>query len=196
MKASTLFVVGLVIGAVVVFLIRAATHSGEEVPPAASGHPVEHAAPPASEDEATLEVRLADDGTVAAATMHMPGGAAHVVRPGGHVSMGDFPARIAGREGDFIGHLHAHSATMTEITVRTADGELVAKGMIEAGDERAPENLICPVMGNEVDPEVYVDYEGRRIGFCCPGCDAEFLKDPEKYLKIVDEEIRSREGSR
>lgn len=61
---------------------------------------------------------------------------------------------------------------------------------VEAGGK--PENEICPVMGNPVDPEVYVDYQGRRIGFCCPGCDAVFLEDPETYLKKVDAELRKR----
>lgn len=57
---------------------------------------------------------------------------------------------------------------------------------------RPPENRICPVMGNAVDPKVFVDFEGRRIGFCCPGCDEEFLKDPAKYLKKVDAELAAR----
>jgi YHS domain-containing protein len=62
---------------------------------------------------------------------------------------------------------------------------------VEADPDRAPENAICPVMGNEVDPEIYVDYAGRRIGFCCPGCDKLFLEDPEKYLVKVDAELRA-----
>jgi YHS domain-containing protein len=47
----------------------------------------------------------------------------------------------------------------------------------------------CPVMGNPIDPEVYLDYQGRRIYFCCPGCDEKFLADPEKYLPKVAAEI-------
>ncbi|VGO15568.1 Cation efflux system protein CusB [Pontiella desulfatans] len=41
----------------------------------------------------------------------------------------------------------------------------------------------CPVMGNPVNKEVYVDHEGLRIYFCCPGCDSTFKEDPGKYLK-------------
>ncbi len=59
-----------------------------------------------------------------------------------------------------------------------------------------PENEICPVMGNPVDPEVYVDYKERRIGFCCPGCDDVFLEDPETYLKKVDEELAKKRGEK
>ena len=46
----------------------------------------------------------------------------------------------------------------------------------------------CPVLGGNVDKNVYADYQGKRIYFCCKGCDAEFNKDPEKYLKKLQEE--------
>jgi membrane fusion protein, copper/silver efflux system len=45
-------------------------------------------------------------------------------------------------------------------------------------------NEVCPVLGNKVpaDP-VTVEYNGKTIGFCCPGCDQEFLSDPDKFMK-------------
>jgi YHS domain-containing protein len=46
----------------------------------------------------------------------------------------------------------------------------------------------CPVLGGDVNKQVYVDYKGKRIYFCCEGCDQEFKKDPEKYLKKMQEE--------
>ena len=46
----------------------------------------------------------------------------------------------------------------------------------------------CPVLGGNVDRQVYVDYQGQRIYFCCPGCDAEFKKNPEKYLQTMKEQ--------
>lgn len=46
----------------------------------------------------------------------------------------------------------------------------------------------CPVMGGEVNKEVYVDYKGQRIYFCCPGCDGAFQKEPEKYLEKMRSE--------
>jgi len=47
---------------------------------------------------------------------------------------------------------------------------------------------VCPVLGGNVDRKVYVDYKGKRIYFCCTGCDAEFKKDPEKYMKKIEEQ--------
>jgi len=43
----------------------------------------------------------------------------------------------------------------------------------------------CPIMGGDIDKKLYVDYKGKRIYFCCPGCDKEFMKDPDKYMKIL-----------
>ena len=48
----------------------------------------------------------------------------------------------------------------------------------------------CPVMeGGKIDPKLYADHKGRRIYFCCKACIGMFKKDPEKYVKKVDEEL-------
>ncbi len=48
-------------------------------------------------------------------------------------------------------------------------------------------NTVCPVKGEEVDPEVRtVTYRDKVIGFCCAGCDEEFRKDPDEYLKHLN----------
>jgi YHS domain-containing protein len=46
----------------------------------------------------------------------------------------------------------------------------------------------CPVMGGNINREVYMDYEGKRVYFCCPSCIGEFEKDPERYMKKMTEE--------
>ncbi len=45
----------------------------------------------------------------------------------------------------------------------------------------------CPVMGRKIDKKIYTDYKGRRVYFCCQGCVKAFKKNPEKYLKRLDE---------
>jgi hypothetical protein len=40
----------------------------------------------------------------------------------------------------------------------------------------------CPVMGGEVNKDLYVDVEGKRIYVCCPYCIGEIKKDPAKYI--------------
>ncbi|MDR3568352.1 MAG: YHS domain-containing protein [Syntrophobacteraceae bacterium] len=53
--------------------------------------------------------------------------------------------------------------------------------------QAAPQTL-CPVLGNKIDKNVFVDYHGERIYFCCSGCINEFKKNPAKYLKKMEAE--------
>ena len=46
----------------------------------------------------------------------------------------------------------------------------------------AGEQTMCPVMNAPIDKQYFVEYQGKTVYFCCPGCDAAFLEDPEKYL--------------
>lgn len=44
--------------------------------------------------------------------------------------------------------------------------------------------LKCPVMGSAIAPNSpSVEYYGSRFQFCCGGCDANFAKAPEEFLK-------------
>ena len=44
-------------------------------------------------------------------------------------------------------------------------------------------NAYCPVMGDmQTNPEIFTDYKGKRVYFCCNNCKAAFGKEPEKYL--------------
>jgi YHS domain-containing protein len=41
----------------------------------------------------------------------------------------------------------------------------------------------CPVMvGTPINKNIYTDYKGKRVYFCCPSCKTTFRKDPEKYI--------------
>ena len=42
-------------------------------------------------------------------------------------------------------------------------------------------NEKCPVMGGETKKDLYVEHEGRKVYFCCPGCIPKFQKSPEQY---------------
>lgn len=46
----------------------------------------------------------------------------------------------------------------------------------------------CPVMGGAITKELYVDYKGERVYFCCAGCPETFQKNPEKYMKKLKAE--------
>jgi len=46
----------------------------------------------------------------------------------------------------------------------------------------AGEQTICPVMDNPINKDVFVEYKGNKVYFCCPDCKAKFNADPEKYI--------------
>lgn len=47
---------------------------------------------------------------------------------------------------------------------------------------------LCPVSGKKLEKkEVFTDYNGRRIYFCCEGCIEPFGKEPQKFLTALDE---------
>lgn len=47
--------------------------------------------------------------------------------------------------------------------------------------------MICPVEGRKIDKNVYVDYQGKRIYFCCADCKAKFDADSAKYIKQMED---------
>jgi len=47
----------------------------------------------------------------------------------------------------------------------------------------ASKQTICPVMGNPINKNLYMDYNGKRVYFCCGPCPSNFKKYPEAYLQ-------------
>ncbi len=44
-------------------------------------------------------------------------------------------------------------------------------------------NTYCPVLPDiQANPEIFTDYKGKRVYFCCYNCKAAFGREPEKYL--------------
>jgi len=65
-------------------------------------------------------------------------------------------------------------------------------GLAQNGNGEVKQVLqtICPVMGGKIKKDIYLDYKGKRIYFCCSGCAEEFKKDPEKYIeKLKDQGV-------
>ncbi len=62
----------------------------------------------------------------------------------------------------------------------------------------APEMLqtICPVMGNPIDPTIFVEYKGKKVYFCCRGCDKKFMENPEQYLAKLPQFQEPRQESK
>jgi YHS domain-containing protein len=57
--------------------------------------------------------------------------------------------------------------------------------MMEGSDKAvaaAIEQKICPVMGNPINKDIFIEYKGKKVYFCCPGCEEKFKAEPEKYI--------------
>lgn len=40
----------------------------------------------------------------------------------------------------------------------------------------------CPIMGGAINKDIFIEYKGKKVYFCCAGCKEKFKKEPEKYL--------------
>jgi YHS domain-containing protein len=55
---------------------------------------------------------------------------------------------------------------------------------VAAAQPMAAEQTVCPVMKDQpLNKEIFVEYKGKKVYFCCESCKAAFEKDPEKYIK-------------
>ena len=68
-----------------------------------------------------------------------------------------------------------------------ADPDTYFKKVAEQGVLFENVQTTCPVSGEKLENKsIFVDYQGRRIDFCCKKCVADFEKDPKKYLSMMD----------
>ena len=67
-----------------------------------------------------------------------------------------------------------------------ADPEKYFKQFADEGILLKNVETACPVMGGKPRADLFRDYKGRRVLFCCPVCPPKFDKDPEKYLKKLE----------
>ena len=44
------------------------------------------------------------------------------------------------------------------------------------------EQKMCPIMDAPINKKLHTEYKGKKVYFCCPGCEEKFEKEPEKYL--------------
>ena len=50
--------------------------------------------------------------------------------------------------------------------------------------ETTPGNSVCPVTPSEtIDPDIFTDYEGRPVYFCCQRCRRQFEANPTEFVE-------------
>jgi len=55
-------------------------------------------------------------------------------------------------------------------------------------------NKICPISGEGIEEETKAtyEYEGKVYNFCCAMCIDAFKKDPQKYIKKVNQGLQAK----
>lgn len=62
-------------------------------------------------------------------------------------------------------------------------------------EETVKKQTTCPVMGGEINKDLYVDAKGKRIYVCCKGCIEAVKKNPEKYIeKLAEQDVTLEEA--
>ena len=46
----------------------------------------------------------------------------------------------------------------------------------------AGEQTVCPVMGGAINKDIFTEYKGKKVYFCCAPCAEKFKANPEKYI--------------
>jgi len=68
---------------------------------------------------------------------------------------------------DLIPQKQEHKAVMVEPTKEVAS---------------AAEQATCPIMGNPINKDIFTEYKGKKVYFCCPECKEKFEANPEEYI--------------
>ncbi len=85
----------------------------------------------------------------------------------------------------------------TILALGLALGLVMAPVFVNAEETAAVEvgNKICPVSHEKIGTEGMeshkITYNGKMYNLCCSMCEKDFNKDPEKYTKLIDEEMKA-----
>ncbi len=83
--------------------------------------------------------------------------------------------------------LLAASAAITLITVGIVYAENAAP-VAKTTEQAVKKQTTCPVTGEGIKTNLFVDVKGKRIYVCCAGCISPIKKDPAKFITKMEKE--------
>lgn len=95
------------------------------------------------------------------------------------------------KHGKMMGHDKDTKGNQTTCTMgkNCLGKECKIAGCNHGAEEKLPNPQIqCPVMEGLIDKKYSAEFAGKRVYFCCPGCVHEFKRNPEKYIKQMEEQ--------
>ncbi|WP_372796066.1 efflux RND transporter periplasmic adaptor subunit [Pontiella sp.] len=88
----------------------------------------------------------------------------------------------------YFGDMMLRCGEIQKVFENTTTAQNGKSGADQSPTKAGNAQTICPVMGNPVNKEIFVDYHGKRIYFCCAGCDSTFMENPDHYLQQMNAE--------
>ena len=75
------------------------------------------------------------------------------------------------------------------IALAMALGLLLSTSSLAAdGAGQDGKQSLCPVMNGNINKDLYVDVEGKRIYVCCAYCIEKIKSDPDSYIEKLEKE--------
>jgi YHS domain-containing protein len=87
-------------------------------------------------------------------------------------------------------------AILLSAGVQSARAQTVSeekKATVRISEPQNTGNKICPVTGEKINEKTKATYEygGKIYNFCCTTCIDQFKKDPQKYIKNIEQELQA-----
>ena len=76
-----------------------------------------------------------------------------------------------------------------------ADSVIQSPSKAQVAAAKAVGNTLCPISGGKLGSmgmAVPVLYKGQVVRLCCAGCAGEFAANPEKFLKMAQDEVAAK----
>ena len=70
----------------------------------------------------------------------------------------------------------------SETSAETMQGHAATMDEPAKAVAAAIEQTTCPIMGTAINKALFTEYKGKKVYFCCPGCEDKFKEEPEKYI--------------
>jgi len=84
---------------------------------------------------------------------------------------------------------------MAYLCVSCSHQEQEKSQIIDISLEQVQPQIVDAISGKPINKNIYTDYQGIRIYFCCANSQRSFESDPEKYIQKLKEQNIIRERS-
>ena len=83
-----------------------------------------------------------------------------------------------------VGSVFVYGCKKSEPAPITPAAPTAAKVAEDAAKDvvAAAEQTTCPVMGGAINKALFIEYKGKKVYFCCDGCQDKFKEAPEQYI--------------